>query len=148
MRHRVVWYVGLKSMVFWDTAPCGLVCGYQDYGVQNATLCGLICGFEGDGVLGCDTMFFLVYRYQDYGVPGCDTMFFGMWVSILWCSRMWHHVAWYTGIKIMVFWFVALCTFIGRCHDNGILGCDTMFFWYVGLLIGEDSIASNFRVGE
>ena len=31
-------------------------------------------------------------------------------------------MAWYTGMETVVFWVVALCGFIGRCLDNGILG--------------------------
>ena len=56
MRHHVVWYVGLKSMVFWDVTSCGLVCRFEEY--WDATSCGLVCRFEEYGVLGCDTMFF------------------------------------------------------------------------------------------
>jgi hypothetical protein len=45
---------------------------------------------------------------------------------------------------IMVFWDVTPCFVICRYQEYGVLECDTVFFWYVGLLIGEDSIASNF----
>jgi len=97
-------------MVFQDVTPCFLVCRYEDYGVQNATLRGLICGFEGYGVLGCDTMFFfwyidikimvfqdvtpcfLVCGYQYYGVLECDTMWLATQVSRLWFSGLLHYV--------------------------------------------------------
>ena len=29
----MVWHVGLKIMMFWDTTSCGLVCRYEDCGV-------------------------------------------------------------------------------------------------------------------
>jgi hypothetical protein len=54
----VVWYVGLKSVVFWDTTSCGLVWRFEEYGVLGYNICGLACRFEEYGVLGYDIMWF------------------------------------------------------------------------------------------